>query len=260
MARRNDNGLIDWLFRLPWWGCIAAGIGAYLLGTYLMPAIPLRGLPWKALGPIAKAAAPYVAAGLILCAPIAWFKQRRRRQLPDCRHDLDSIRALSWQKFALLVGEAFRQKGFSVEVRGGADADGSIDLILRRGGAVTVVQCNRWQEQRVGVEPIRELYSAMTGEDASGALFITSGRFTAEAAAFAQTKPIGLIDGSALLELVQEVQSAADNQALDGAPTCHVCSRPMVQRIERHGLRREVFWGCSGYPHCKGNRPLQEAA
>jgi restriction system protein len=175
-------------------------------------------------------------------------------------HTLDSLRALPWPEFARLVGEAFRQKGFRVEERSGADTDGNVDLILRRGGAVTVVQCNRWRELRVGVEPIRELYGAMTDEDASGALFITSGRFTAEAAAFAQTKPIGLIDGPALLELVQEIQSAADNHALDGAPTCHVCSRPMVQRIERHGLRREVFWACSGYPHCKGNRPLQEAA
>jgi restriction system protein len=177
-------------------------------------------------------------------------------------HDLDSIRALPWPAFARLIGEAFRQKGFSVEERGSADADGTIDLVLRRGGAVTIVQCNRWQEQRVGVEPIRELYGAMTGENASGALFITSGRFTAEATAFAQTKPIGLIDGPALLELVHaaEPAPAAANRGLHGAPTCHVCSRRMVQRIERRGLRREVFWACSGYPHCKGNRPLQEAA
>jgi restriction system protein len=176
---------------------------------------------------------------------------------------LDSIRARSWQAFALLVGEAFRQKGFTVEARGGADTDGNIDLILRRGGAVTVVQCNRWQEQRVSVEPIRELHGAMTGENASGALFVTSGRFTTEAAAFARTKPIGLIDGPALLELVQaaEPSPTAGNRGFHGAPTCHVCSRRMVQRVARSGFRRgEAFWECSGHPHCKGNRPLKEAA
>jgi restriction system protein len=260
MTQQNDTGSIDTHSAFPWWVSLAAGAVAYPVLVYLVPPLSVPGLLGNAAGPIAKGAAPYVAAALVLCGPILWFRQRRRIRAADSERDLDSLRARPWPEFARLIGEAFRQKGFSVEERSGADADGNVDLILRRGGAVTVVQCNRWREPRVGVEPIRELYGAMTGEDASGALFITSGRFTAEAAAFAQTKPIGLIDGPALLELVQEVQSAADNQALDGGPTCHVCSRPMVQRIERHGLRREVFWACSGYPHCKGNRPLQEAA
>jgi restriction system protein len=124
------------------------------------------------------------------------------------------------------------------------------------------VQCKHWRERRVGVKPIRELYGMMIGEQATGALFITSGGFTAEATSFAQNKPIGLIDGPALLELVQAVQpaTAVANQAFEDAPTCHVCSRPMVQRVARSGFhRKEAFWGCSGAPHCKGNRPLQAA-
>jgi restriction system protein len=262
MARRNDKEWGDILLGSPWWASLVAGALAYLTLAYLVRAIPFPGLIGKAFGPLAHAAALPVALAFCACAAIVYFKQRQRRRLLDTQRDLESIRALSWQDFERLVGEAFRRQGFSVEERGGAAPDGGIDLVLRRDGGVMVVQCKHWCERRVGVEPIRELYGVMTAERASGALFITSGSFTTEAAAFAQTKPIGLIDGPALLELVEAVQSAhaAANHAFPDAPTCHVCSRPMVQRIERHGFRREVFWACSGYPHCKGNRPLEEAA
>ena len=37
-------------------------------------------------------------------------------------------------------------------------------------------------------------------------------------------------------------------------PFCPKCSKPMVQRTSKKG---EPFWGCSGYPNCKGTRPLE---
>jgi restriction system protein len=80
--------------------------------------------------------------------------------------------------------------------------------------------------------------------------------------AFAQSKPIGLIEGPALLELVQSVQApqAKAQQAADPVPKCHVCSRPMVRRVARKGFRKgEAYWECAGYPHCKGTR-LDQAA
>jgi restriction system protein len=37
------------------------------------------------------------------------------------------------------------------------------------------------------------------------------------------------------------------------APDCPMCGQPMVQRIARKGPRaNDAFWGCSGYPDCKG--------
>jgi restriction system protein len=257
MARRNDE-LADTLLELPWWASIVTGVIAYLALTYVVPAIPFPGLIGKAFGPIARSAAPYVALGLFLAAPIVHLKQRHRRQLLDGQRGLDSIRALSWREFELLVGEAFRRQGFSIEERGGACPDGGIDLVLRRDGAVTVVQCKHWRERRVGVKPIRELYGVMTGVKATGALFVSSGSFTAEASAFSQNKPIGLIDGPALLELVQSVQGSplAAQQAPDPVPSCHVCSRPMVRRVARKGSHKgQAFWGCTGYPHCKATQP-----
>jgi restriction system protein len=43
----------------------------------------------------------------------------------------------------------------------------------------------------------------------------------------------------------------------DPAPSCPACGQPMVVRTARKGERTgSQFWGCSGYPDCKGTRPI----
>jgi restriction system protein len=42
------------------------------------------------------------------------------------------------------------------------------------------------------------------------------------------------------------------------APVCPVCGKPMALRTARKGQRAgSQFWGCSGYPECKGTRALE---
>jgi restriction system protein len=46
---------------------------------------------------------------------------------------------------------------------------------------------------------------------------------------------------------------ASDRADKAAGPACPVCGQPMVQRIARKGPRaNQPFWGCSGYPDCKG--------
>jgi len=41
------------------------------------------------------------------------------------------------------------------------------------------------------------------------------------------------------------------------APVCPQCGKDMVKRIARSGNKAgQAFWGCSGYPGCKGTRPI----
>ena len=41
------------------------------------------------------------------------------------------------------------------------------------------------------------------------------------------------------------------------APTCPQCGKSMALRTARKGTRAgSQFWGCSGYPSCKGTQPL----
>jgi DNA-binding helix-hairpin-helix protein with protein kinase domain len=42
-----------------------------------------------------------------------------------------------------------------------------------------------------------------------------------------------------------------------GTPDCHFCGKSMVKRTARRGRNAgNQFWGCTGYPHCKGTRNL----
>jgi four helix bundle suffix protein len=44
------------------------------------------------------------------------------------------------------------------------------------------------------------------------------------------------------------------------APNCPRCGKPMALRTARQGPRAgSQFWGCSGYPACKGTRALEAA-
>lgn len=43
------------------------------------------------------------------------------------------------------------------------------------------------------------------------------------------------------------------------APTCPDCGKPMVQRTAKSGKNAgQAFWGCAGYPDCKGIREVEK--
>ncbi len=48
-----------------------------------------------------------------------------------------------------------------------------------------------------------------------------------------------------------------DSQPAEGAPACQKCGQPMLLRTVRQGARTgSQFWGCAGYPGCKGTRAV----
>jgi restriction system protein len=165
---------------------------------------------------------------------------------------------MDWQNFELLVAEGFRRLGYVVENRGWYVPNGRVHISLTKGGERMLVDCGQWRGSEVGLAPVRELYQAMASEGADGALLVTSGSFTQDAEAFARDKPIGLVDGKALLELVATVQRQVprDEHELD-APRCPVCERPMMKKkAGRDSTIGHVYWGCSTYPRCLGTRQV----
>jgi restriction system protein len=196
----------------------------------------------------------------ILGTGISILKSKRRSKLLDHQSSLETIRAMSWQEFELLVGEAFKRKGFEVKENGGGGADGGIDLILNKNGKKSIVQCKRWKTFSIGVPLIRELYGVMTAERANDCIFVSSGNYTAEARLFAEGKPIWLIDGSELLDLVSSVQaqpnisqSSTIRQSQSVSPKCPLCGSDMVKRMAKKGANAgSEFLGCSKFPKCRG--------
>ena len=68
------------------------------------------------------------------------------------------------------------------------------------------MQCKQWKAWKVGVKVVREAYGVMTARHANSAIIVTSGVFTQEARTFAIGKPIDLIEGHQLAELIHSVQ------------------------------------------------------
>jgi restriction system protein len=159
--------------------------GFALIGQYLLPLLCLAG------------------------AGVSVFKRRQASQLhSDAVNRADGIAQMSWREFEVLVGEHFRQLGFSVTVTGGGGPDGGVDVLLRKGSDRYLVQCKHWRARRVGVEAVRELYGVMAAQRMAGGFVVTSGDFTEEARAFASGREVQLINGQALQQAVR-AQSAA---------------------------------------------------
>jgi len=266
MARRRTSPFED-LFevaaKLPWWGAVGTGVVMYfVLNAFAGPVNPKE--------PV-SAVLSALAGMLRYLVPLAFFagaiasaigRARRKallgRVAGSASHQ--SLEAMSWREFEMLVGEAFRGRGFRVrETPPGAD--GGVDLVMDRDGDRFLVQCKQWKAQTVGVSIVRELYGVMADRGAQGGYVVTSGRFTAEAAAFARGKPIELVDGPALHDLIRDVEPTAaatrPTASIDaGTPTCPVCTGSMVKRVARKGANAGApFWGCSNWPGCRGTRP-----
>lgn len=281
MARRKKDSpaenFIALVAKAPWWaGCLLALVFYFLLhavanqatSTVLQPgqvAPAIIQTLWKTLANIGQYIVPVLC---LVGAAISAIDRRKRQQL--VKHVTnsaapDALNGMSWQDFEILVGEAFRLKGFQVIESGGGGPDGGVDLVLRKNGEKHLVQCKQWKAYKVGVSVVRELYGLMAAQGAAGGYVVTSGRFTDEARAFVQGRNIQLIEGPALYRLIQEAQALhkprqnateeqlAPTSASQGTPACPLCARPMVRRTAKRGANAgNPFWGCSDFPACRG--------
>jgi len=274
MARRKESG-IEVLASLPWPVCIVLGLLAYIgfrygIGWYLsLSSNPVLAGMGKQIATGSYAPLGWMALGICWAgALISFFRQRSRRRLLDTQTGLDSLRAMSWREFEMLVGEAFRRRGYAIQETGLGGADGGIDLILRKDGKTTLVQCKQWKTQRVDVKVVREMFGLLAHHGAAAVKIVAVGDYTPDALRFAQGKPIELIHGEALLAMVREGQMppparaatidiiAAVTTPRDSTPpanpVCPKCGTEMVQRSNRQ--TKDHFWGCPKYPACRGTR------
>lgn len=258
MARRQ--GIVELAARLPLWAAVLLALVAYVAGTALAnrpvnPASPLSAVP-VALSAVLRIVVP---ALLVLSVVVRLATSARRAALFGLAAAPDgdaAIAGMTWAQFEALIGEAYRQRGYSVTEQGLGGADGGVDLVLTRDGAKTLVQCKHWRAQKVGVTVVRELAGVMAVQRAAAGVVVTSGRFTDEACAFATTAGVELVDGRALPALLGRGSTTKPVAVTDAeTPSCPVCGAPMVRRqAKREGSA--PFWGCSAFPRCRGTRQL----
>lgn len=277
MARRKESGL-DVVAALPW----PVGVVLGVLGFWALR----YGAGWyfsHSGGPLTAGLGQQLSAGAL--TPLAWlllvacwigaavsFARRRQRvRLLATRTDLESIAALDWRQFEQLVGEAFRRDGYTVEETGQGGADGGVDLVLRKGGRTTLVQCKRWRQRQVPVTTVREMWGLLAHYGADAVAIVCVGGYSPDARRFATGKAIRLITGEELVRMVRAVQVATAatpatahieptlgqepdmERSADAPPPCPTCSGPMARRTNRQ--TGAAFWRCTNYPRCRGTGP-----
>lgn len=182
MARES---LFHILSRQPWWLTLLLAVLIFGVMQFVFPPIaPFVALPFAAL-------AVYLA-----------FRQLRAGPSANVEERLAALRAMPWENFSLVVGEAYRRQGYSVESSNSA----AFDFQLAKKGQITLVQCRRWKVNQVGDAPVRELVNAMEKQDAFNCVCITAGAFSANARDFARGRPITLLNGAALVELARTIE------------------------------------------------------
>jgi restriction system protein len=287
MARKRKTGLASDLMALvamlPWWfGVVLAAILYWSLHQVASQQIPVTAQSgqfggmavrtiWKTVASIAQYILPLIC--LAGAGMSAWQRRHRQTLVADVAQSKasDALDGMSWRDFEVLVGEGFRLQGYQVVETGGGGADGGVDLVLTRGGEKFLVQCKQWRAIKVGVDVVRELYGVMAARGATGGFVVTSGRFTDAATGFASGRNLKLVDGPRLHELLRQAQATKGRAPATVAPAvkvppamptkapmallCPICSKSMVKRMAKRGSNvGEEFWGCTGYPACRGTR------
>jgi restriction system protein len=291
MARRKKTSTADDLLELvamlPWWaGVLLALVSYFVLHNIASQPVVAPTQPgqmgamvtqsiWKSLATVGQYFVPFIC---LLGAATSSLRRRERKNLvADMARSqaTNALDGMSWREFEILVGEGFRLQGYQVVETGGGGADGGIDLVLtkpgKNGGEKFLVQCKQWRAYKVGVDVVRELYGVMAAKGATGGFVVTSGRFTDEAISFASGRNVTLVDGPKLHGLLRQAQAGADRSPAQkpAAPVAHtpapsaqalacpLCAKPMVRRTAKRGANAgNEFWGCTGYPACRGTRPI----
>ena len=294
MARRKKTSpaedMIDLVALLPWYMGVVLAVAGYLvlhraaiapMTASLKPGdvgAAMTGAVWRGLAGVGQ----YVLPGICLAgAVVSAWRRRTRHALVDnvTRSDAPGmLDNMSWREFEMLVGEGFRLQGYSVAENFEPGPDEGIDLRLRKDGETNLVQCKQWRAFKVGVPVVRELYGVMAAKGAAGGFVVTSGRFTAEAEAFAVGRNVRLLDGQRLERMLRQARggvgvpqstSAPVTQAAEGvrqsanpvSPVCPKCAQQMKRRQATKGARAgQEFWGCVTYPQCRGTRAVEANA
>ena len=181
-------------------------------------------------------------------------EQAQRQKLTNYWAHLEPLR------FERELGGLYKQLGYSVQLTP-QSGDHGVDLVLRKNGKTTVVQCKR-QKSPAGERIVCELLGSMVAVRADRAVLACTGGFTQPAKDFVRGQPIDLLDAEQIIKLTERIerQSQQDDPeatvSFNGIPVCprRGCGSEMVLSDGKFGR----FWGCPRYPACDGTRQAEK--
>ena len=117
---------------------------------------------------------------------------------------------MPWEDFEHLVAQILAEEfsGIDVDIKTTkASRDKGVDAVIFDPNLITggkiVVQAKRYNNT-VNAAAVRELYGTILNEGANRGILITTSSFGQSSYEFAKDKPITLIDGSLLMQLIRK--------------------------------------------------------
>jgi restriction system protein len=117
----------------------------------------------------------------------------------DRRARVEFWTSLSGRTFERELARLFQREGYDVELTPGSGDEG-VDIVLKRFGRTTVVQCKQTQVA-VGPAVARELYGAMVAAKADEGILASVGGATRSVHDFFGGKPLRVMDLSEIIAL-----------------------------------------------------------
>lgn len=124
-----------------------------------------------------------------------WLKRMRESNIED----IDIMGGVEFENYLYTL---FSDMGYRVETTK-ASGDYGADLILKRGGEKIVIQAKRYSK-KVGVNAIREAYTAKTYYRCTQSWVVTNNYFTRNAIELARETNVVLIDRELLMDFIIE--------------------------------------------------------
>jgi len=139
---------------------------------------------------------------------ITIVKRMRNKSLLHRNRTLKKLKRLTWEDFELLTMELFSKQGWKVKGNEKKGADGGVDIWIEKTSFTkknisAIVQCKRYDDALVTIKVIREMFGLMHEYEVNEVYIVTTSRFTKECYHFIEGKKITLIDGKALVKMIE---------------------------------------------------------
>jgi restriction system protein len=250
--RRNPRRTLYACLAVAAFAALSAGL-AYALPVLEVNDRWLQRAPWRHVALWAGSTLSLLAA---LAAVIVHFWRTAMRG----HDDLQSIRWLSPREFVRMVEEGFRTQGYVVQSSERFFSRAGIDLILRKADNHILVLCRRDPEPARQLAAVQELHAATATLQGGSGLLITCEWVASEVKAYAAEQGIAVIEGPALLKLVQRARGLQPTPVrrrephfaipLTDLPACSECGGPMVPGSDHDHDPEMRAWYCSRGPAC----------
>lgn len=169
---------------------------------------------------------------------VKWERIRREeiKRLSQARlHSFEEYLTMEPKAFEDAIAEAFRKVGFKVSQTsytrdGGKDAIGWFD------GSKAVIECKRYGARSVtGRRDLQILLAAKHDESADIAIFVSTGRFSADALAYARENDIIVCDKNTLPDFINAAYGAKESLAY-AKTVCLDCGKERKVRLKSTGI------------------------